>query len=378
MTLAKTVWATPEAHFTRTQPERPVMYFNPAQLQRQAQRFVNGFPGLVSYAVKANPARGVLDNLVAAGITAFDVASPAEMEIARQASPGAVLNYHNPVRSLSEIAIARPYGISSWSVDCFEELDKLASLPPGAEIAVRLCLPVTGAAYDFGSKFGAGPDLATQLLRAVVSRGFTPAMTFHPGTQCKSGAAWAAYIRACAKVAQNAGVALQRLNVGGGFPADRGDAGDGLEQIFTAIHSSAQEAFPGIAPRLVCEPGRAMVSGAFKLLCRIKARRGAGAIMLNEGIYGALAELRDMPPPANVLWFDPAGNARPGPCTDTILFGPTCDSIDRLRDCIALPETCVTGDYLLFPEMGAYSNALATEFNGYGLADIVTVAGWNP
>ena len=156
--------ADPGAWLRRNTPDAPVFFFRPATLQATAQRFLRGFPGAVTYAVKANPAPCVLDNLVAAGLRTFDVASVPEMQAVRAACPDAALHFHNPVRSRAEIAEGLRLGVQSWSVDRLSELDKLAALPPGSEIAVRLKLPVPGAAYDFGAKFGAEPEAAAALL----------------------------------------------------------------------------------------------------------------------------------------------------------------------------------------------------------------------
>lgn len=105
------------------QPDDPIAILRPWVLRRTALSFLNGFPGQVSYAVKANPATDILDNLIRAGVTTFDVASVAEMHAARQAMPNARLHYHNPVRSDSEITQAKALGIASWSVDRMSELD---------------------------------------------------------------------------------------------------------------------------------------------------------------------------------------------------------------------------------------------------------------
>ena len=195
------------------------------------------------------------------------------MEQVRRAAPQARLHYHNPIRSNAEIAAARRYGITSWSVDRISELDKLGPLN-GAEIAVRLKLPVAGAAYDFGSKFGAGPEESGALLRAVVARGGVPSLTFHPGTQCREPQAWQSYIRAAAEISGAAGVRLHRLNVGGGFPAYREDPAPDLPALFAAIDGAVDGSFGTKRPALVCEPGRAMVAEAFDLALRIKARDG--------------------------------------------------------------------------------------------------------
>ena len=373
MRLSPTLWSAPEAYLTAAQPDSPVLFFSPETLQGTARRFLSGFPGLVTYAVKANDDDAVIDNLLATGVTTFDVASPFEIEKVRARHPEAVLHYNNPVRSSAEIALARSHGIASWAVDDPVELEKLrtADLPDGTEIAVRLRLPVKGAAYDFGAKFGADPDLATYLLRAVSDAGFTPAMTFHPGTQCADPAAWDAYITACARVARDAGTELVRLNVGGGFAAHRTGAAPDLEAIFDRIATSTEMAFAGNPPLLVCEPGRAMVAEAFALATRVKTIRPDGSVFLNDGIYGGLAEAPVLGSVDRIAVIGPDG-PRTGSIAPWDIFGPTCDSLDRLPSPIMLPEDLDEGDYVIFRGMGAYSTATVTRFNGYGAIDVVT------
>ncbi|MFN3210751.1 MAG: type III PLP-dependent enzyme [Roseovarius sp.] len=366
-------WETPLAHLARHRPDAPVLYFSPEVLQATARRFLEGFGGLVTYAVKANPGEEVLANLAAAGVGAFDVASPAEMRAVRAAAPGAVLHYNNPVRSVDEVALAARMGVASASVDCAAELDKLAGMPRDMEVTVRLKLPVAGAAYDFGAKFGADPVAAAELLRHVAAMGFRPGICFHPGTQCADPAAWGAYVRASAEVARTAGVTLARLNVGGGFAAHRSGAAPDLEAIFDHVAEVSASVFE-VPPALVCEPGRAMVAEAFTLAARIKAVRPDGSLFLNDGIYGALAEARDIDALTRVRLVSPEGLSRGGAPVARVVFGPTCDSLDRLPDPLVLPGDVAEGDYVLFEGMGAYSRALATRFNGYGPEGPVTVA----
>ena len=70
---AEPYWLDPLTHLRRQRPDHAVMYFSPMVLQRQAARFLQGFPGMVTYAVKANARPEVLVNLAAAGIEGFDV-----------------------------------------------------------------------------------------------------------------------------------------------------------------------------------------------------------------------------------------------------------------------------------------------------------------
>ena len=364
-------FANPRVALRALRPDEPVLFLSPKALQENAFRFQNGFPGLVTYAVKANPHPTVLENLVAAGLSAFDVASPAEMRAVRTACPDATLHYNNPVRSRVEIAAGVDAHVSSWSVDDPGELQKLHNVPRG-EVAVRFKLPITGAAYDFGDKFGATPEEAALLLRESVAMGFEPALCFHPGTQCTDAQAWVSYMRAAARIAASVGVRLKRLNVGGGFPQDRGQGAPDLEEFFAAI-GQARQVFGSTQPALLCEPGRALVASTSTLAVRIKSRR-AETIYLNDGIYGGMTELRDMGPSGLVTLLSPQGKIKTGPVTTFKAFGPTCDSLDHIPGGLQLPNSAAEDDYILIGGMGAYSSCLSTRFNGYCLEHLQTVA----
>ena len=105
---------------------------------------------------------------------------------------------------------------------------------------------------------------------------------------------------------------------------------------------------------------------------RVKGVRG-DAVYLNDGIYGGLVDLRDMGLTGLVKVLGPKGE-RQGDLRPRIVFGPTCDSLDRLPDGLQLPEDVAVGDYVLFGGMGAYSIAMSTAFNGYGLNRIEMVS----
>jgi len=80
MGLSEPIFSTPLAYLKSRQPDQPTFFFMPHILDQTARNFTDGFTGLVSYAVKANPDIAVIDNLIAAGITTFDVASPHEIQ----------------------------------------------------------------------------------------------------------------------------------------------------------------------------------------------------------------------------------------------------------------------------------------------------------
>jgi ornithine decarboxylase len=375
MGLSKTIWTTPAEYIRSVQPENPVLFFSPAALQAMARRFIDGFPGLVTYAVKSNPEEVVIENLSAAGIQGFDVASPFEMRMIRRLAPSAAMHYNNPVRSRAEIAVAVEIGVQSYSVDSSSELEKLITLvpPKGIEITVRFKLPVSGAAYNFGAKFGATVELATTLLKRVAEAGFIPSLTFHPGTQCTDPHAWESYIRAAAEIARDAGVQIARLNVGGGFPSHRlHGVVPQLEATFALIDRVTTEAFGEVRPALVCEPGRALCGDAFLHAAKVKAVRDGTHVFLNDGIYGALAELPLVGVIDRIDVLRPDGSKRSGPLLPRIVFGPTCDSVDRLPGDIALAADITEGDYVIFHGLGAYSTVTNTRFNGFGEMTMAT------
>mgnify|MGYP000698094616 CR=1 FL=1 len=376
MGLSKTIWTNLSEYLRAQNPENPVLFFAPSVAQGMARRFIDGFPGLVTYAVKANPGEAMVENLAAAGIRGYDCASPFEIALIRRLAPDAAIHYNNPVRSQQEIAFAVEKGVKSYSVDSRSELAKLIAMVPidSTEITVRYKLPVAGAAYNFGAKFGATSEMAVELVKEVAAAGFIPSLTFHPGTQCTDPAAWETYIREAALIAERAGVTIARLNVGGGFPNHRVEAIlPQLEETFALIDRVTGEAFGALRPLLVCEPGRALCGDAYALASRVKALRDGTHVFLNDGVYGALAEMPVIGMIDRMEVIGAGGEKRTGAPVPRIVFGPTCDSIDRLPGELPMPADLAEGDFVVWYGMGSYSTVTNTRFNGFGDLQLATV-----
>ena len=376
MGLSKTIWTNPTEFLRNQQPENPVLFFSPSALQAAARRFIDGFPGMVTYAVKSNPGEEVIENLAAAGVRGYDCASGFEIDLIRRLAPDAAIHYNNPVRARAEILHAVEKGVKSYSIDSASELQKLIDLVPTAdtEITVRFKLPVSGAAYNFGAKFGATVELAVELLKTVAKAGFIQSIAFHPGTQCTDPAAWETYIRAAADIAHQAGVTIARLNVGGGFPSHRLNAvTPQLEATFQLIDRVTTEAFGAERPLLICEPGRGLCGDAFTLAARVKAVRDGTHVFLNDGVYGSLTELPLIGVIDRIEVLSSTGERRQGPLQGRIVFGPTCDSVDRLPGEVMLPADISEGDFVIVQGMGAYSVVTNSRFNGFGELQMATV-----
>lgn len=361
-------------------PESPVFCFSAQQLAARARLFIDNFPGKVTYAVKCNASAPVLRTLARAGIRTWDVASVHEMRAVRAVSASARFHYHNPVKSRREIEeAAGMFGCRRFAVDCEQELRKIADViraESRIEIAVRFVLPRdrTSSAHDFSTKFGAPEHAAVGLLKLASELGFTPLLTFHPGSQSRSPDVYVRHIEAAARIAEAAGIGISKLNVGGGFPADylRSTAPPATV-FFSAISEAVARAFAGRSiPALECEPGRGLAATCMSLLACVKLVDNED-IFINDGVYGGLMEFMQVPelmPPYRAIRN---GTLLAGPTKSFKVFGPTCDPLDVLPARLELPGDLREGDYIEFGTLGAYGLATATTFNGYGNHAICSV-----
>jgi len=146
-----------------------------------------------------------------------------------------------------------------------------------------------------------------------------------------------------------------------------------LEETFALIDRVATEAFGVDRPLLVCEPGRALCGDAFTLAARVKAVRDDTHVFLNDGVYGTLTELPLIGVIDRMQVISATGERRVAEDVPRIIFGPTCDSVDRLPGDIPLPGDIAEGDYVIVHGMGSYSVVTNSRFNGFGDLGVATV-----
>lgn len=358
-------------------PTEPVFCLRPAELRRMAARFLAAFPGRSLYAVKCNPHPYVLQTLYDAGIRDFDVASLEEIALIDSLfGKAAGLFFNNPAKSRPAIrAAGERYGVRFYTIDHAGELDKLldeARRENDLMVAVRLATRSRDARYALSTKFGASPEEAVELLRAVHRAGLRAGLSFHVGSQCLAPEAFAAALSTCGRVIREADVPLGLLNVGGGFPAPYpGDGTVQLERYFAAVILGHRGLRLPRGCLLLCEPGRSLVATAASVVTQVLVRKDR-RLYLNDGIFGNLQELRDL------RERRPARLIRPGRPVSSQLasfraYGPTCDSDDVLASPLELPEDVAEGDWVEIGMMGAYSLALRTRFNGFFAQTVVSV-----
>ncbi len=355
-------------------PNAPTYVVQPKLLQAKVTEFLRGFPGWTLYAVKCNPSTVVLDPLYAAGIRDFDVASLEEVALIRQRYPDASAYLMAPFQPVGAYETAyREFGIRDFAVDTEDALDAIFDETggEGLTIFVRLATDNDDAMFDLSSKFGADRKTAVRLLQQIAARGAMPALTFHVGSQCEDPAAFTRAGEICEDVTRQANVSIQTVDVGGGFPCPYpGGQTPPLDDYFKAIEAFREKQMFGPAVDLFAEPGRALVAEGVSLVAQVILRKG-NQLYLNDGAYGSFME-RNLEGaainyPIRAFRENATGEIRAfnGPTTDYTVFGPTCDSCDQLNDTMTLPADLKRGDWIEFGMMGAYSNAYASNFNGY-------------
>ncbi len=355
------------------EPSHPVFCIFPDVLRARARAFVEGFPGTVLYAVKCNPHPFVLEALAEGGISHFDTASLNEIAKIAELMPAARCYFNHPVKGRGALdAASKIFGLKDYVVDHADEIDKLISIA-GTDITVevRIATPKGKAVYDLSAKFGATPDNAVALLKEAKRRGCRTALAFHVGSQCTDPAAFRVAMELAAGVRDRAGVALEYLDVGGGFPAIYKMNVPPLADYFGVIARARDDL--GFDIPLLAEPGRALVADGCSVLTQVHLRKGDD-LYINDGIYGCLSEIRDgdLDPPVRAI---SRSGAIEGVAQPFRIFGPTCDSLDVLKLPFHLPEAIQEGDWIEFGQMGAYSIGMQTGFNGFITDTIVCIDG---
>ncbi len=369
-------YATPYNIVADVQPDLPVWCFRPDRVKTAAKWFRETFPGEPFYAVKANPGVHVLDALWAAGVRSFDVASLPEIELIHSRFPGARMAFLHPVKNRRAIARAySEFGVRIFVTDTMTELTKILEETGYAKdltIIVRIAVSCDGATLPLAGKFGASAEDAAEILREARRYADELGVSFHVGSQAMKPTAWATAMADVSRIIIAAGVTVDIVDVGGGFPSIYADdAPPSLEAYAAMVEASFEEMFVLENADLWCEPGRALVAESESLLTRIELVKG-DKIYINDGSYGALYDA------VHERWAFPMraipGDGRSlGRMVEYTVYGPTCDSTDKFPDKVWLPAGLEEGDYIEFGNLGAYGRAMSSRFNGFGETEVAMV-----
>jgi ornithine decarboxylase len=336
------------------------------------------------YAVKCNDSRLVLQTLAGLG-SGFDCASKGEIRKVMDlgVDPSRII-FANPTKQNSHVRAAAEQNVMKMTFDNEGELYKIKALHPLAQLVIRIRCDAEKAQCQLGMKFGVLVEEAPPLLDVAKKLGLDViGVSFHVGSGCMDPPVFYRAIKSCKwlfEVGKEKGFDMNFLDIGGGFP---GNTGTSIQEIATVVNGSLEAHFPeesGV--EIIAEPGRFYVASAFSLATLVHSMREVKGnpeesskfmYYINDGVYGSF----------NCVIYDHAVvhpetiKEYPGvEAHECSIWGPTCDGLDQVCPLEVLPKLEM-GDWLLFPNMGAYTLVAGGTFNGFPVPKVYFVAAYD-
>ena len=360
----------------------PIVVVDHKALRENYQQFRKYLPRVQAYyAVKANSEPAIVETFYEAGAS-FDVASMAEFLTVHELIKGLGAKqrqdfiwdriiYANPIKAIETLTQLDPYK-PLVTYDNHDEVIKIARYAPHSGLVLRLRVPNTGSMVELSSKFGALPGEAVDLIAFAHNNKLeVEGLSFHVGRQCTNPKNYSQALHLAAGIfaeAKERGFNLKLLDIGGGFPAHYDDTVPPFRRLAKMINAELDRLFPEPI-EILAEPGRFLVASAATAIAKIigKAVRGGKlCYYLDDGVYHTYSG----------IIFDHAQyhlkSFRKGPTQICSVFGPTCDALDTISLTEQLPDMEI-GEFVFAENIGAYSAASSTHFNGFAPAKIVHV-----
>lgn len=333
---------------------------------KQVQRWNELLPNVKPYyAVKCNPNELVLKILASLDVN-FDCASKNEIAsvVSITEDPSRII-FANPCKMSNQIKYARANDVDLMTFDSDHELYKIKLYHPYSDLVLRIKVDDSESMCKFGCKFGVELAEVKRLLEIAKTLSLRViGVSFHVGSGCKNPEQFRKAIadsKKCFEIAESLGIKFDLLDIGGGFEDDT------FEETSKVIREALLENDFESGTKFIAEPGRFFVSSSHTLVVNVIGKKDTVVdgekkfvYYLNDGMYGSF----------NCVHFDHAipvvcpFNERDGKVYKSTIFGPTCDSMDKVADEVLLPELAI-GEWCYIENFGAYTCAAASTFNGF-------------
>jgi ornithine decarboxylase len=340
---------------------------------RQYNRWKRLLPRVLPfYAIKCNPSPIILDLLHKLGCS-FDCASKNEIARVIQigASPDRII-FANPCKMITQVKYARANDVDILTFDSSHELYKIKLYHPDASLFLRIKVDETQSMCKFNCKFGVEVDEVIEILQLAKQLHMDVCgVSFHVGSGCKDPSVYRTALGLCARVFEISRTTVDKkmhtVDIGGGFPGVDTDQVN-FDAICDVLSLGIQELFDDDV-RFIAEPGRYFVARSHTLVVSIINKKEhvdketgekTYVYYISDGIYGSCSGILFDYAKLELLPF----NERNEKTFKSIVFGPTCDSLDIISKECQLPSLAI-GESILIRNIGAYSTASATEFNGF-------------
>src|ERR1039457_4276814 len=279
--------------------------------------------------------------------------------------------YANPIKPRETLMALNQYK-PLLTYDNGEELRKIKRYAPAAGLVLRLRVPNTGSMVELSSKFGCDTGEAVDLILEAFRIGLkVEGLSFHVGSQCTNFDNFVQALNIAAAVmneARSRGHEIKILDIGGGFPVPYDHSVKPLNVLARKINAEIDRLFAKDI-EILAEPGRFLVASAATAISRVigKAMRdGKRCYYVDDSVYHTYSGIIFDHCQYRVKAFK---RGTPGICT---VFGQTCDGMDTIAQSEELPELEID-DLVYSEDIGAYSNASSTWFNGFAPAKVVHV-----
>lgn len=367
----------------------PLFVYSKESMLAALAAYQRGFAGRqvqICYAMKANPALGVIQVFAAAGC-GFDIVSGGDMDRVLAAGGQAhKIIFSGVGKTRAEMRRALAAGIGCFNVESEAELEVLSevavSMAMRAPVSLRVNPNVDPKTHPYistglkGSKFGVAHDRVLQTYqRAATLAGINVVgIDCHIGSQITEVEPYldaADRMLDLVEAIEGAGIPLQHIDFGGGLGINYNDdtppAADELWQKLL-LKLDAR----GFGQRqLMIEPGRSLVGNAGVCLSQV--------LYLKPGEQKNFciidAAMNDLPRPAMYQAFHQIVPLTPRDATPQTwdVVGPICESGDWLGHDRTLAVQA--GDLLAVLSAGAYCMSMASNYNSRGRAPEILVDG---
>jgi ornithine decarboxylase len=361
----------------------PIFVIDHEKIRQNYKEFKEALPTVQAYyAVKANSNLEIIKTLYDLG-SSFDVASmPEFMQVyehiknmpdkERQDWIWDKIIYANTIKPIETLQALNQYK-PLVTFDNQEELKKIKAYAPDAGVVLRIRVPNTGSMVELSSKFGAEPGEAADLIVEAFSMGLcVEGLSFHVGSQCTNFENYVQALQLAANIIKEAETRssqrIKILDIGGGFPVKYNTKVKAFKTLARKLNTEFKRLFqPDV--QIIAEPGRFMVADACAVVAKVigKAYRdGKPSYYINDGVYHTYSG----------QVFDhcnyPINAFKTGDKQISAVFGPTCDAFDTITLSSELPELEIN-DLVYSENIGAYSHASSTYFNGFPPAKVIHI-----
>ncbi|OAD53708.1 Ornithine decarboxylase [Eufriesea mexicana] len=298
-----------------------------------------------------------------------------------QGVPANRIIFANPTKWATHIRFAKTMNVEKMTVDSIMEILKIKEIFPEAKIVIRIRCDSQNCKVSLGTKFGCEEEEAVRLMHFIKNVGLTLwGFSFHVGSPCNELNAYVRGIMMCKRliaIAREIGCEdAQLIDIGGGFPGNRGYC---IDKLAGLINDAIQDIDSSIT--IISEPGQYYVTSAYSLVSLVHTKK---VVLRNEemirmyymncGVYNCfIEELLDIKARLPVP-LDPESDEK----FVSFVWGPTCDSLDCILKDVLLPEFH-RGDWLIWRDVGSYSISLSSPFNGFSAPKVhafVRISQW--